>query len=220
MKKLLISLLAAAALSAFLGGCRSTPPAEENLPSSQGSSQSLSSQPEGASSPMEDFLSSTPSQTGGSYAAQPAPESTPPAVPQESSSQDAEQQPSSNSSAGKPQAGSSPSSAPEEGSSLIGTYLPQEDLGAIRLTLTLQEGDQYTLKLSAFLLSGTVSGSYAVNGSQVSLAAEAVNLPGYSAENVGSLEVTLQEDGSLFYPCGDFVAQVGITQESITFVKE
>ncbi len=71
-------------------------------------------------------------------------ESTPPAVPQESSSQDAEQQPSSNSSAGKPQEGSSPSSAPEEGSSLIGTYLPQEDLGAIRHPDP--PGDQYTLK--------------------------------------------------------------------------
>ncbi len=45
-----------------------------------------------------------------------------------------------------------------------------------------------------------------------------MNLPGYSAENVGSLEVTLQEDGSLFYPAA-ILWPKWESQESITFVK-
>lgn len=230
MKRWIISLLAASVAVALFAGCRSQgAPTQENPSSEISQSQGQQpakgqdnpgSQPDNGSSPIPAPNGSSPQAPGDAPSPSEAPKESP------SSSEAPKEAPSSFSASSAPSKGDT-APAPQENSSstpkedgIAGTYSPQEDLGAIHMSLQLQDDGQYTLTLSAFMISGTVSGGYTADGSRVTLTASEVSLPGYSAENVGNLDLTLQEDGSLYYLCGDFVSKVGISQESITFVKE
>ena len=111
-----------------------------------------------------------------------------------------------------------PSSQPVEKRQIAGSYVPKEDLGMYQMQLRLGEDENFILEIKAMILSGTVEGSYHMEGEMVTLKVTKAELPGFSIENTGELKLTVQENGSLLYQCDDFLKQAGITNETITFV--
>lgn len=210
-QKIFACLLAALILSMTMAGCQTSKPASGQDSQSSSQSQDSSSQQSSSSDATSD--ASSPSRTEGN-SSQADLSSSPESSSQPENSQQApvlEGTPSQDASSQQPEQPSQ--------NAVAGTYSPRENLGMVKLSLSLQEDSTYSLNLSALGLSGSVTGSYTQEGNQLHLAAQDVSLPGYSAENVGNLDLTIQEDGSLFYLCGDFVSKVGINQESITFEK-
>lgn len=103
--------------------------------------------------------------------------------------------------------------------SLVGVYTPSQDIG-FSLSLDLGADSRYQLTVKLLMLSGDVTGSYSLTGQDLTLVAEKVNLPVYTGENVGSLTIAVQEDGSLYYRPDELGKQMGIDLEEVTLIKQ